>query len=431
MKQLCAILLVVLLIAGAVIGATVYVKIQFDDAMDAVEEVKGEVTAAGEKFAGITDTTIPMFLPGDVAEELPIWEAYTIPTEAYDLFGDVTYSMEIGDQTVAGKTFMPTKAGEMAVTLVATNSAGRSARRTYTFNVVNDAAFVATSENAAAAFGAEGIRLMSSNNGETFFFGTFDATYGIDTKFIVRGTTSSGALNDAQYLSMLLINAEDEAYQMAYRVWLNQSGPDRPTEIYLSTDGGENFTKLGSTGWISCTVDDVADQYHMSFDLTDTFVGERTSGMQRVDNAYDRLIEYLAVCPSTSWRFGMELGRQTGTVGVYEATVTEINGQSLSEPIEWQDVQLAVGMEIPETATVGDKLTLKAYAKDLRGGEELICHVTAPDGSETVQAIPTEGLEITFSAEGVWRIVVVAKGCNGREAMKSYSVAVSAAEAET
>lgn len=430
MKQLCTILLVVLLIAGAVIGATVYVKVQHDDVMDAVEQAKSEVTAAGEKFAALTETAIPIFLPAAVAEKLPIWEAYTIPTEAYDLFGDVTYSLEIGGKTVPGKTFTPTKAGEMTVTLVATNSAGRSARRTYTFNVVNDAAFVVTSENAAAAFGTEGIRLMSSNNGETFFFGTFDATYGIDTKFIVRGTTASGALNDAQYLSMLLINAEDEAYQMAYRVWINQSGPDRPTEIYLSTDGGENFTQLGSTGWISCTVDDVADQYHMSFDLTDTFVGERTSGMQRVDGAYDSLTEYLAACPSTNWRFGMELGRQTGTVGIYEAIVTEINGQSLSEPIEWQDVQLAVGTEIPGTATVGDKLTLKAYAKDLRGGEELICHVTAPDGSETVKAIPTEGLELTFDAAGIWRIVVVAKGRNGHEVMKNYAVTVSAADAE-
>lgn len=364
-----------------------------------LHSVNGQSLASAD--GQFTDTVAPVFLNGSVSQTLNKGEAYTIPTEAYDLLSDVNYSLEIGNDTVSGKTFTPDTTGKLDVTLVATDAAGNSSKIKYTFQVVStiekptitqtpvitdqtvsyfetlifdapqytddtgtgtvvlkvfngdsevavlsprddgkfvyfiasdfvsgDYSFVYEVTNSAGTAASDrqtvtitadevaradfitglngnmlaqylraGIYLRSLDDWKDFYLGTFDVSEGMDAKFIVNPKVLSGATNDAACVSFLFVNADDDSYRVMYRVWIDHSGADRATNVYISTDGGETYDDIENTGWISRNVDEIAGQYHMAFDIDETFIGERTGGMTRVDDAYEKLVAFFESCP--------------------------------------------------------------------------------------------------------------------------------------
>ena len=83
------------------------------------------------------DTVAPAFLPASVPESLTYGEEYTIPTEAFDLLGAVSYEIAVGDAArVTGKTFTPNQTGSLSVALYAIDAVGNENSIGYNFNVV-------------------------------------------------------------------------------------------------------------------------------------------------------------------------------------------------------------------------------------------------------------------------------------------------------
>ena len=475
----------------------------------------------------ITDTVAPVFRPADVLTALNAGEAYTIPTEAYDLLGDVTYSLKIGETVVEGKTFTPDQPGEMTVTLVAADAAGNTSEINYTFQVVSsiaapeiqsvpalqdmsvayfetlmldgityadetgtasvqlkimqgeqilavlpvredgkfayfitsdfisgeytfvyevtNSAGTAASEpqtvtltaeavdrvefvqglngNMLAQYAPSGLLLRSIQDWRDFFLGTFDISEGMDIKFIVNPNVTNGAKNDAASVDFIFVNADDENFKVMYRVWIDHSGPDRATNVYISTNGGQNFTDITDTGWISRNVDDIAGQYHMAFDPEETFVGERTGGMTRVDRAYEQLVAFFEACPSMRFHVGLAMGNLSGADGNYEMIVTELNGQSfVGDSITWEDAYLSIKTGIPEKVLNGTTLPIQAYAKDIRGQISLLLRVTAPDGTTADLEFNGNTLEYTFDQLGDYSLTVLTIGLNGNEVQKTFQV---------
>lgn len=475
----------------------------------------------------IVDTVAPMFRETSVMSSLNLGEAYTIPTEAYDLLSAVSYSLKIGGETIEGKTFTPNAAGNLDVTLVAKDAAGNTSEKNYTFHIVSSIAkpelnsvptltdqtvsvfdtlaidgitytdetgtasvvlkvlrgeetvatlsprddgtfayfitadfesgaytFVYEVTNTAgttasepqtinlratqpdraefvsglngymlAEYTLDGLALRTTQDWKDFSLGTFDISEGMDIKFVVNPAVKNGAVNDAACVSWLFVNADNSDYCVMYRVWIDHSGPDRATNVYISTDGGAHYTDITDTGWISRNVDEVAGQYHMAFDPEETFIGERTGGMTRVDNAYEKLLAFFEACPSMNFNVGLTMGNLSIEDGNYEMIVTELNGQSfLGRSFTWKNAYLSVKTDIPEKVLTGTALPIDAYAKDIRGAISLLLRVTAPDGQTTELAFDGSHVEYTFEQLGDYTLTVLTTGLNGNTVEKSFQV---------
>lgn len=483
----------------------------------------------------MTDTVAPVFGKADVMATINLGEPYTIPTEAADLIGNVSYSLKIGDEIIDGKTFTPAKAGDTEVTLVATDDAGNASEVTYTFHVVSQIAapsigsvptlvdrevsyfetlvfdgatytdetgtaqavlkvmrgeetvktilarddgtfayfissdfvsgeytFVYEVTNAAgttasepqsitltakkldsvdfvsgmngnmlAEYSKDGILLRSVQDWKEFFLGTFDISEGMDVKFVVNPQTVAGSNNDVACVSWTFVNADDDNYRVMYRVWIDHSGADRATNVYISTDGGEHYLDITDTGWISRNVDDVAGQYHMAFNMDDTFVGERTGGMTRVDNAYEKLVAFFESCPSMRFDVAMTMGNLSVEDGNYEMLVTSLNGQSfVGETITWEDAFLSVKSDIPEKIELGKTLPVTVYAKDIRGEVTIVMRVTAPDGTTSEVTIVDGVAEYAFNQLGDYTLNISTVGRNGNTVEQSYTISCRSSVSE-
>lgn len=489
-----------------------------------VRSINGQSLANVE--GNFTDTVAPVFLPANVSQTLNAGEEYTIPTEAHDLLGNVTYSLKIGENTIEGKKFTPNEPGEMKITLVATDAAGNSSEKEYTFNVVatiaeptiksvptiesktvsyfesivfdapeyedetgtgtvvlkiakgedeitlqqnesgkfvylitsdfvaGDYTFVYEVENSAGSVSSDpqtvafainevnradfitaemttkmlaqylssGIHLRSLIPWAQFSLGEFDISEGLDVKFIVKPTTINGATNDAVSVEIELVNADDNTYRVMYRVWVSHSGADCATNVYISTNGGDNYTDITDTGWISRMVDDVEGQYHMSFNMEDTFVGERTGGMTRVDKAYEQLVAFFESCPSNKFVLYMDAGNWADS-GNQEIILTELNGQSfVGDEITWNNAYLSVKTDIPSKIVNGSSLSISAYAKDIRGDVTLNLSVVAPDGTTENLTIEDGAINYTFSQLGEYKLTISTIGLNNEKVEESFVV---------
>ena len=477
-----------------------------------------------------SDNIAPTFKDASVAATLNANEAYTIPTEAFDLLGAVTYSVKVGDQVIDGRTFTPTEAGSLTVTLNATDVAGNVATKDYTFNVVStieapvittlpqiagkevslyetitfakpeftdetgtaavvlkvykdDQEVLALQENDAHQFAytvdptfasgeykfvyeitnaggttvsdailatfttaktyavdfvttshartvadlvETGIRVRTDVSWTEASFGVFDINHGLDVKYIIPEIASNGINNpDGVCLNVKLINQDDPNYQVMYRVWAKFSGADAPTNVYISTDAGKNFRDITDTGWISRSVDEVTNQYRMLYTAEDTFSGERTGGVTRVDNAYEALVEFFNNAPSSNYALSFQMGYLAAPTGNFEFIVTEINGQKLASAEgvvnEVKDAFLHVNT-VKEAVALNDTVTYKAYAKDLFAETPIKLVVTKPDATtEEVEFVNGEAA-YTYAALGNYKVKVVTSGSNGKEVAQEFDV---------
>lgn len=492
-----------------------------------IRSVNGQSLANTDGY--FTDTVAPSFQAAAVAATLNAREEYTIPTEAFDLLSEVTYSLKIGDDVIPGKTFTPTEAGDLDVTLVATDAAGNAAEKTYTFHVVSNIAppaitavpaipdqelayfgklildaptytdetgtgtltltirsgedvvatltpnadgkfvwfidsnfvggaytFVYEVTNSAGSAASDpitanltvaevdrvefaedvdgemlvqytpaGLLLSAAQPWKDFWFGTFDISDGMDLRFIVNPTTVTGAANEVGCVSLVFVNEDDPNLRVMYRVWVGHSGADCATNVYISTDGGKNYTDITDTGWISRQSGEVNGQYHMGYTADDTFVGERTGGVTRVDMAYEQLAAFFSACPSTRFRVGLEPGKLGGSLGNYEILFTSLNGQSfVGETIEWNDVHLSVKSDIPETILKDATLPFTVYAKDIRGHAVLRMRIVTPTGEEHEVIFADGGAEYVFEQLGTYKVVITAVGSNNNEVVEEYEIVV-------
>lgn len=501
-----------------------------------IKSINGQSLANSN--GNFTDNVAPTFKDATVAATLNANEEYTIPTEAFDLFGAVSYSLKVGDNVIDGRTFTPTEAGALTVTLNATDAAGNVATKDYTFNVVstitapvittlpeikgtevslyetlvfgkpvfedetgaatvvlkvykgeeevlvlqeNEAhqfaytvdpsfasgeykfvfevtnaggttvseavlatfttettypvEFVSTShERTVADLASNGVRVRSDVSWTEAIFGVFDITHGLDVKYVIPEVASNGINNpEGACLNLKLVNQEDPNYQVMYRVWAKYAGADAPTNVYISTDAGKNFRDITDTGWISRSVDEVTNQYRMLFTAEDTFSGERTGGVTRVDNAYDALVEFFNNAPSSNYALSFQMGHLAAPTGNFEYTVTEINGQKLASTQgvvnEVKDAFLHVNTA-KEAVALNDVVTYKAYSKDLFAATPIKLVVTKPDATtEEVEFVNGEA-SYTYAALGNYKVKVVTVGSNEKEVAAEYDVVCKSSTAE-
>ena len=494
-----------------------------------VKSVNGQSLASVEGY--ISDSNAPVFLDTTVSSTLTAGEAYQIPTEAFDFFGGVTYSLEIGNETIEGKTFTPTQSGDLLVTLVAKDAAGNEARKEYTFSVVSNIAapvltVVPTLENLNVPFydtvsfvkpefidetGAaetvlkvyqseellytlteskqntfdlaigvdfasgdytfvyevtnaggttasepqtisitteqlvvpeflvnnpsdilfdyveQGIRVRTTANWRQAYLGAFDITYGIDFKFIVTEQASNGKTNGAgTCVDFILTNVDNPNYRLMYRVWckFGASDADAPTNVFISYDAGVTFTDITDTGWINCNVDGVKGQYHMLFDYEETFMGERTGGVQRVDRAYEALVAFLESAPSTKFNVGFQCA-DLGGHGYYEMIITELNGQSFASTSgvvnEVKDAVLEIG-NVPSVVLKDMSGACSIYAKDIFADVTPTVTMTKPDGTTTTLEVVDGYVALTFDQLGEYKFVVSVVGSNGNTVSKEIVI---------
>lgn len=290
--------------------------------------------------------------------------------------------------------------------------------------VKDKVSFISTdTSNMFAEYVDSGIALSSSDNFKQFNLGTFDLDDEFDIKFIVNSKTINGVNNDTNYVNLILISEENEEIVLMYRVWIDHSGADRPTNVYISKDGGISYTDITETGWISRNVNDIEDCYHMGFNKDDTFFGERTGGLQRVDKAYEQINAILDTLSSKRFSVRLETSNLgAGTISNFEMIVKEINGQSFTKPITWNNIDLNVKTNIPETISLSGSLDIDVYVKDIQGNEEVKLNVVDPDGETNVIDINDGKVNYQFNKLGVYKLTFVAKGTNGVEVKKEFSV---------
>ena len=477
-----------------------------------------------------TDTIAPTILDANVSSTLTVGDVYQIPTEAYDFYSSVNYSLEINGKTYNGRTFSPKEAGELTVTLVAKDAASNESRKEYTFSVVSNISapeltevptlenlnvlyfetvsfakptftdatgtavtvlkvykgeellytlneskqgkfdltvapalvsgeysfvyevtntggttasdpqtititteevvipeFVSAGANVLFDYVEQGIRVRTTSNWRKSYLGSFDIAYGLDFKFIVTEQVSNGKTNSAgTCVDFILTNVEDPNYQLMYRVWckFGASDADAPTNVFISYDGGNTNTDITDTGWINCNVDGVKGQYHMLFDMEETFMGERTGGVQRVDRAYEALVAFLEKAPSTNFNIGFQCADLSGH-GYYEMIITELNGQSFASTNgvvnEVKDAVLEIG-NVPSLVLQGMSGTCPIYAKDIFASVTPTVMMTKPDGTTAELEVVDGNVTLTFDQLGEYKFVVSVVGSNGNTVKKEITI---------
>lgn len=309
-----------------------------------------------------------------------------------------------------------------------TNSAGTTVSDPINVNIQlktkDIVPFISTdTANMFAEYVDSGIALISSDNFKQFNLGTFDLDEEFNIKFIVNSKTINGVNNDTNYVNLILVNEENEEIVLMYRVWIDHSGADRPTNVYISNDGGINYIDIPETGWISRNVNDIEDCYHMGFNKDDTFFGERTGGLQRVDKAYEQVNAILDTLSSKRFSVRLETSNLgAGAISNFEMIVKEIDGQSFTKPITWNNIDLNVKTNIPETISLNDSLDINVYAKDIQGNEEVKLNVVDPDGETSIVDVNDGKVNYQFNKLGVYKLTFVAKGTNGVEVKKEFNV---------
>lgn len=512
-----------------------------------VKAINGQSLASTD--GKITDNVAPVFDNASVPSTVPLGAETELPVNAYDLLGDVTYSIKVGDGEVAeGKAFTPTEptAPEtpLEVTLYATDSAGNVAQRSFEFTVENvdapaitslpqiqggevkllskitfgkpvftDATGVATtvckiyagnadiatdepiatmteninhefvyfvdakftagnykvvyeitnvggttvsepvevaytvadidipeyihpqSNKMLAEMTDKGIMLSTAINDRIFFLdGMYDLSEGLDVKFVYNKQTSIGTENSATFIALRLENVDNPKYKSFFRVWLNQSGPDNPTNAYTivpsnpdDPDSDTVFNDYTDCGWISRNTDEIEGQFHMGFNMDDTYYAERLGGVQKISNekgGYDGMAAFIAACPSTRFKVGFEISNASKLDELYyEILLTEVNGQRFdSANIEWQDAYLNVQSDMPKMIAKDDTLDITAYAKDFRAETPLKLAVTKPDG--TTANVDFEGREVSylFDTLGKYKLAVSTVGANGKTVKQEFDI---------
>ena len=478
------------------------------------------------------DNVAPRFKMANVASNIVNNQEYTLPVEAFDLLGAVSYQISVdGNSPVDGKSFTPTEIKPTTVTLYAIDKANNVSSKVFNFEVLNDieaptftslpdisggfvdlfkvisfdkpeytdstgiatlylniykddelisklslgdngkfnyfipASFESgdyvlvyeatnsggttlsneiettfavlanktcdfitpSSNNAIIDYVKDGIRFRTSQSYLTNYIGVFDIKYDIDTTFIVNQKGSNGLDNDTSYVNLIFENVDDPHYRVMYRVWTDFSGADRPTNVYISTDG-KSYNDITDTGWISRNVNEVANQYHMSFNMLDTFVGERTGGMTRVDRAYEALNTFFSSAPSTMYKIGFETSKLNAPANCnYEMILTSFNHQSFANTNgQFSEVidPIVVINGLNQKALINDTCSVSLYSKDAFGDASLAVSVTDPDNNKSDIELENRGFSFNFTKLGTYTFEIKATGRNNTPKTEEFEVLV-------
>lgn len=142
-----------------------------------------------------------------------------------------------------------------------------------------------------------------------------------------------------------------------------------------------------------------------------------------MDKAYEQINAILDTLSSKRFSVRLETSNLgAGTISNFEMIVKEINGQSFTKPITWNNIDLNVKTNIPETISLSGSLDIDVYVKDIQGNEEVKLNVVDPDGETNVIDINDGKVNYQFNKLGVYKLTFVAKGTNGVEVKKEFSV---------
>lgn len=324
------------------------------------------------------------------------------------------------------------KSGTYKLVYAITNSSGTTLSEeivvNYLMEVGNKPSFVELkSSNILADYVEEGLRIRSSEPFVETSLGYFDLKYGVDLYFSIPEISSNGGINETNYFNLILRNKENPDYNMVYRVWHENSGADRPTNVYIET--GHGYTDYTNTGWISRTVKGKKNMYHMAFDPNEMFIGERTGGMQVIDNetgAVDALVKFYKEAASTEFELCIEVSRlNAGNSSNFECIINEINGQSLKtkdgEITKVNDASLYVDA-LPSAVLINESFKISAYSKDIFTETTLYATIEKPDHSKEEYSFKGKTLDLKFTELGTYALQIYTIGQNGNKVFKDFSI---------
>jgi len=271
----------------------------------------------------------------------------------------------------------------------------------------------------------DGVRLRTT--GFTWFeLGTFEMKYGFDIKFKVP--TNEKITNDALsgYVEVVLADPNNLDLHVMYRVWVQISGPDNPTNIYIKYPD-QNYIDLTDAGWISKTVDGIQNHFHMAFDSENYFIGERTSGMVNADRGQQEIKAFLETVGHTKLTVFLA-SYSLGDKNYFETIITEINGQSLKSTNgvinDVKDATLIVE-DVDAVALINEKLTFPVYVYDLFNPElTYTVKVTTPTDEELVFSDLSDAFTFTPEELGSYTFTFTTTGVNGKEIKVTKEVLV-------
>jgi hypothetical protein len=329
-------------------------------------------------------------------------------------------------------------AGHYELVYAVSNSAGTTLSEaiavTYSLESTTAPDFVTPKGHSLVDFVPSGVRVRSNEAWQKSDFGTFDLSYGMDIKAIVPEKGSNGLDNTASCFEASFTNVDDPNRIFMFRVWNGYSGADRPTNVYLTTDG-TNYDDITDTGWISRTVDGIVNQYHFAFTKTDYLLGERTGGLTKTDNTDTKLAAFFAAAPSWNYALSFDASKlNDSSEENLEYVITSINGQSLANTngtiTTMNDALLKAEASALEVQT-GGSLSFSAYAKDvLLKDTPLSASVTKPDGTKEPLSLAGGKVDYLFANAGSYSVDFVTTGKNGKTITKSFAIVSKSSVAE-
>ena len=328
-----------------------------------VKSINGQSLVSTDGY--ISDAVAPTILDANVETELTANEAYTIPTEAYDFFGGVTYSLIIGEETIEGKTFTPTEDGEVAVKLVATDLAGNTATKDYTFTVSSiEEPYVAASWRPAGHFAggwevsssyvANGIKMLvpgaaTVGTGEAWRYkGTVNYNSQLNNAFSIKdgnvvsfefaigyydenGNLVTGCQNDGgAAVDIYVCDAVTGSELTIFRIWSDSGSPLNGSHSYTIWGPGWSHETQGAT-WIKGDAN-LGSSFYIQFDkenLLSSYVGG-SDAITRLDDGSNTYLNNIKSKFADVEYVKFMIGGSNGFKADTEIVVKSINGQSLA-----------------------------------------------------------------------------------------------------
>lgn len=397
-----------------------------------------------------TDNVKPEFLDSTVKTSLSLNEEYTIPTEAYDLFGGVTYSLKIGEEVIDGKTFTATTADQMNVTLVAKDLAGNEATKDYTFEVsaFEEPYVAAVPHDAWKYIGGWGITTTHTAQGvEAVIPGastvgagnawSYKATINNDSsvsgafsiansstvtlEFAVGFYDSEGnVLSESQNggcIDIVIYDAKDvngDTGLAILRIWTNGWGNlngSHPVELYTNGWGTQVSVSKAILG--DATLD---SSFIFSFDKENLLMAKvhGQDDMARLDDDSNTFLNAAKEKFANVDSLVFKVAGNNGFTNDTKVVIKSINGQTLASEngaILDETAPTILDANVAAQLTVGDVYQLPVTASDLCSTVEYSLRI----GNKTYNGR-------TFKAEEVGELTVtlVAKDAAGNEATKDY-----------
>ena len=416
-----------------------------------LKSVNGQSLASTDGY--ITDNVAPTLLDAQVATSLRANEAYTIPTEAYDFFGGVSYSLRIGEDIIEGKTFTPTEGGELTVTLVAKDLAGNETTKDYTFEVsAFEEEYVAAAWKDAWKFAggwevtsekvADGIKMTvpgadTVGSGEAWRYkGTINNNEEVWPAFSIKdgdvvsfefsvgyydedGNLLTGCQNDGgAALDIYVCDAVSGAELTIFRIWTDSGSGNNGSHSYTVYGPGWS-PEVHGANWIKGDAS-LGDSFYIQFDkenLISSYIGG-SEEITRLDDANNTYLNAVKEKFADVQYVKFMIGGSNGFAKSTEIVLKSVNGQSLASTDGLFNDTVAptfLDAQFASRLTVGEVYQIPVTAYDFYSSVNYSLKV----GEKTYN-----GRTFSPSEVGELTVTLVARDAAGNEATKDITFEV-------